>query len=340
MKKMYIYILLTCGALLLAYILFGMSSASTNNISGTYVSHYSSPAFIIQIVQIPGEKLQGRAEIAFIPTNGNHLDVVNYSVSGVVSGKNIVFSLENLQYPTLFTVGNAISGSVNGGRMQISGNIENTNSTWILYRSSQSVFNHQVAVLNAKVETHRAVVAKERLQQSEIRAKERFQKEKEQLEQNEIKAKNLYTEYCKYTANVESKLKDARNDFRKIVFIMKKNLNKESAIPPANSFAKSHILFIINNDISRFNGIGYALNNISIDAKYSNGTIKTKKIFHPCDNNSIGLCAQVNAAFNRAEVCNADLIAAFRKTYAVKAQEKSKQERIEREASSLAKQRY
>ena len=82
-----------------------------------------------------------------------------------------------------------------------------------------------------------------------------------------------------------------------------------------------------------------------MDAHYSKGTIKLLSVLGDamrtdaldgCGNGTLGFCADVNEAFNRADQCNNDLVAAFQKTYAVQDQETAKQRSIKQEAAKLA----
>ena len=338
MKKLYLHFLLACGSTLLA-----APIALAENISGTYVSSYANTAVILQIVQLSGNQLQGRAEQVSPSSNGQRLNTWNYSVSGAVSGDTIVLSLKNGDSPQFLSGTIPMSGTVNGNGLQISGGQSGGSGTftWILRRSNQSAFDSQVAALTtaANAAANRAANTK--------RMEEERKAEAHRL-QVEIQSKHSFDDYCPRTARMESNLKKVRDDFRKITVIMHERLAKERVTPPnspGNGYARNQISYDINDDWYSSNDTGYTLNDFSMDAHYSNGTIDIRSnlgyplkedAFHGCGNSSRGFCAQVSAAFNRADQCNTDLIAAFQKTYAIQAQERAKQESIRQEAARLA----
>ncbi len=338
MKKLCLHFLLACSSALLA-----APIAHAENISGTYVSSYANTAVILQIVQLSGNQLQGRAEQVSPSSNGQRLNTWNYSVSGAVSGDTIVLSLKDADSPQFLSGTIPMSGAVNGEGLQISGGQSGGSGTftWILRRSNQSVFDSQVAALTtiANAAANRAANTK--------RLEEQRKAEAHQL-QVEIQSKKSFDDYCPRTARMESNLKKVRDDFRKITVTMNERLEKERVTPPnspGNGLDRNQILYSINDDWYNSNDVGYNLNNLSMDAHYKNGTIDIRSnlgyplkqdAFSGCGNNASGFCAQVNAAFNRADQCNTDLIAAFQKTYAVQAQERTKQEAIRQEAARLA----
>ncbi|MBU2772513.1 hypothetical protein HMI48_00865 [Acidithiobacillus ferrooxidans] len=334
MKKLHLFFLLACGALLSAPIAFA------ENISGTYVSNYSGTAVILQIVQLSGNQLQGRAEQVSLSTDGQRLNTWNYSASGAVSGDTIVLSLKNPASPQFLSGTIPMSGTLNGGDMQISGGSGNGTFTWILHRSSQSAFDRQVAALTAAANIGASRAANAKRQEERRKAVKRGQ-------QIEIQAKKSFDEYCPYTANVEFRLKKVRDDFRKITAVMGESLDKERVTQntPYNRYARNEIAYGINDDWYKSNNLGYNLNYISITAHYKNGAINLSSVFGDalranaidgCSNGALGFCADVNESFNRANQCNNELVAAFQKTYSVRDQETAKQSAIKQEAASLA----
>jgi hypothetical protein len=333
MKKLCLTFLLACGTLL------STPMAFAENVSGAYVSHYSGTAVILQIVRLSGKQIQGRAEQASVSADGQRLNTSNYFVSGAVSGETIVLSLKDAYSGSIIPM----SGTLNGGDMQISGGHPDGSGTftWILHRSSQSVFDRQVAALSAVANAGASRASAAKKLQDQIKADEHQRKV-------QIQSKKSFDSYCPYTAEIESKLEKIRGDFRKITVVMNEKLEKERATPPnssENGYERNQILYSINDDWYGSNGVGYDFNDLSMDAHYANGTIDIRSslgyamkedAFHGCGNGSTGFCAQVNEAFNRAAQCNTDLIAAFQKTNAVQNQERAKQKAIKQEAARLA----
>ena len=337
MKKLYLHCLLACSSALLA-----ARIANAENISGTYVSNYSNTAVILQIVQLSGDQIQGRAEQVSPSSNGQQLNTWNYAVSGAVSGNTVVLSLKEADSPQFLSGTIPMSGAVNGDGLQISGGQSGGSGTftWILRRSNQSVFDSQVAALtaNANAAANRSVNTKR--MEGERKA------EAHRL-QVEIQSKQSFDDYCPHTARMESNLKKVRDDFRKLTIIMNQRLAKERSIQntPENAGERGYVSSQVDYEWSMSNYYESQLNYLSTSANYKDGTVDIRSnLSYPlqqdaasgCGNSASGFCAQVNAAFNRADRCNTDLIAAFQKTYAVQAQERTKQEAIRQEAARLA----
>lgn len=337
MKKLCLRFILACSGTLLA-----APIALAENISGTYVSSYANTAVILQIVQLSGNQIQGRAEQVSPSSNGQRLNTWNFSVSGAVSGDTIVLSLKDADSPHFLSGTIPMSGAVNRDGLEISGGQSGGGGTftWILRRSSQSVFANQVAALTttSNAAANRAANTK--------RLEEQRKAEAHQL-QVETQSKKSFDDYCPRTARMEANLSKVRGDFRKITVKMNERLEKERETQntPDNADARGYISSKVDYDWSMSNYYESQLAYLSTSANYKNGTIDIRSnlgyplkqdAFHGCGNSSNGFCAQVNTAFNRADQCNTDLIAAFQKTYAVQTQERAKQETIKREAASLA----
>jgi hypothetical protein len=328
MKKLCLIFLLTCSALLSAPIAFAES------VSGAYVSNYSGTAVILQIVRLSGKQIQGRAEQASVSADGQRLNTSNYFVSGAVSGETIVLSLKDAYSGSIIPM----SGTLNGADMQISGGRPDGSGTftWILHRSSQSVFDRQVAALSAAANAGASRASAAKRLQDQMKADEHTQ-------QVEIQSKKSFDGYCHYAAHVEFELKKNRGDFRKTTVAMNDYLAKEKATTDQSE--KSYIFSDINYELSNSGYFGSNYNYYADDAHYANGTIDIKSnlgdalkenAFNGCGNVATGFCAQVQEAFDRADQCNTDLIAAFQKTKAVQTQELAKQKAITQEASRLA----
>jgi len=313
--------------------------AFAESVSGAYVSNYSGTAVILQFVRLSGKQIQGRAEQASVSANGQRLNVSNYFVSGAVSGKTIVLSLKDAYSGAIIPMSGTLNG---GGDMQISGGRPDGSGTftWILHRSSQSVFDRQVAALSAVANAGASRASAVKRQQDQIKADEHRQ-------QVEFQTKKDFDGYCLYSAKIESKLKKARDDFRKTTVVMNEKLNKERMTSRTKDYGNARI-GISNDIIDEFlNSISASntLNYLSMDAHYVNGTIDIKSnlgdalkenAFNGCGNGATGFCAQVQKAFDHADQCNTDLIAAFQKTNAVQNQELAKQKAIKHEAARLA----
>jgi hypothetical protein len=332
MKKLCLIFLLACGTLLSAPTAFAESE------SGAYVSNYSGTAVILQIVRLSGKQIQGRAEQASVSADGQRLNISNYFVSGAVSGETIVLSLKDAYSGSIIPM----SGTLSGGNMQISGGRPDGSGTftWILHRSSQSVFDRQVAALSAAANAGASRASAAKRLQDQIKADEHTQ-------QVEFQTKKDFDGYCLYSAKIDAKLKKARDVFRKTTVVMNEKLNKERMTSRTKDYGNARIS-ISNDIIDEFlNSISASntLNYLSMDAHYVNGTIDIKSnlgdalkenAFNGCGNGATGFCAQVQKAFDHADQCNTDLIAAFQKTNAVQNQELAKQKATKQEAARLA----
>lgn len=340
LKKLHTLIFIGCSTLLISPL-----ALAAENISGTYVSNYSNAAIMLQVVQLSGGQVQGRMDEVVLASSGQQLNETSFSVTGAVSGETIVLSLRKTGVPQVFAKVTSMSGVLKDGRMQLSEGHTNKQGilTVTLNKSNPSFFNRQVATLSDAANAGASAAATEkRLQEQRKDAERRLHVETE--------SRKVFDNYCPYTAKIESRLKGVREAFIKTTKVMEEKLQEQKVTPPNsvhNGFERNQILYSINDDWYDSNDIEYSLNDLSSDANYTKGTIHIKSVpgldyamkqdaLHGCGNGGVGFCAQVNTAFNRADQCNTDLIAAFQKTYVVQDQERAKQEVIKQEAARLA----
>ena len=129
--------------LLISAVTSTTACSANGNATGTYVGSSPNAAFLVQLVQGDRGQLTGRYEDAVLAPDGQTRDQ-NASVSGAVNGRDVVVSI---QPGTPLASKVVVSGTIEGGRLQLAGGGDGVDLKLALSRADEAAFNSKRAAL-------------------------------------------------------------------------------------------------------------------------------------------------------------------------------------------------
>ena len=129
--------------ILLCGLAMSITSASAEDLSGTYIGKASNGAFLVQLVETGDGHLTGRYEQVLLQPDGKINDM-NAVITGAVDRQTVVVTIK----PSEFLSGTiAASGTIEGRLLHLSGGGDGGSLNLNLLRSDEADFRAQVASL-------------------------------------------------------------------------------------------------------------------------------------------------------------------------------------------------
>ena len=124
--------------------LLGLTSpAHADGISGTYVGHSPSSAYLVQIVEAPDGQLTGRYEQTVLQSTGQ-LDRINASITGASDGHTVVLTMKRTE---VLSGSITASGTLQGLILHLSGSGDGGKLDLTLAKSDEATYQKQASTL-------------------------------------------------------------------------------------------------------------------------------------------------------------------------------------------------
>lgn len=207
------YLILLCSSILL-------SACHNQSISGTYVSHNSTTASLLQITETADQHIIGTLNLVSLDKDGKSI-TENHNISGVVDNDNLTVIVQNSSSPILGSQN--LSGTIHDNEIDLNIQHNDLSEVWSLKKGNASEFNQyteQLEIEGAKI------ISKHAQEMENEREQERIQT----IDKNALVLSNQINEFINNIKHNESIIIPSLNTYYNKALIIEGNHLKQIKI--------------------------------------------------------------------------------------------------------------